>query len=44
VSIMDAGVGIDEAQGRAAELITAATARAFRLIESGKHASRPRRQ
>jgi glycerate kinase len=44
VSIMDAGVGIDEAQGRAAELITAATARAFRMIESGKHASRPRRQ
>jgi glycerate 2-kinase len=35
---------LHEAQARAAELITAATARALRMMTLGKHASRPGRQ
>jgi glycerate kinase len=36
-------ISLEEAQARAAELITAATERAFRMLALGKHASRDRR-
>jgi hypothetical protein len=37
-------MSLDESQARAAELISAAAERAFRMMALGKHASRPRRQ
>lgn len=42
--IVSTPMALEEAQRRAAELVTAATERGFRMIELGKHASRHRRQ
>jgi glycerate 2-kinase len=37
-------ITLEECQAHAAELVTAATQRAFRMMALGKHASRSRRQ